>query len=247
MNPDEYTKLERIDHEHWFYRGKRAIVRHWIARLALLGAEDLLVDAGMGTGTWVREMAAVCRVCGVDGADEIIVLARPKIEAIGGQVLQANLDDIPLPDGAAAVVTALDVLEHLEDDRAAFRELIRITRPGGLVVITVPALMMLWSDWDVALHHFRRYTRRSLLETVSGDGLCVLRCQYFNSLVLPLIFAIRGYRKFFPPKPGAERAEDKIPAAPLNSLLHGLMVRPACWGWFHPPAGVSLLAVVQKT
>ena len=140
MNPDEYTKLNRIDREHWFYTGKRAVVRHWVGRFVSLRPDDLWVDAGCGTGTLLEEQSRECRVLGLDDYDESIALARPRVEAVGGRVLKSSLDRVNLPDGCAAVVTALDVLEHLDDDATALREMVRLTRPGGLIVVTVPAL-----------------------------------------------------------------------------------------------------------
>jgi SAM-dependent methyltransferase len=246
MNPDEYTKLSRVDREHWFYRGKRAVVRHWVGRFASLQPDDLWVDAGCGTGTLLVEQSRVCRVLGLDDFEESIALARPRVEAVGGRVLKTSLDRVELPDGCAAVVTLLDVLEHLDDDAAALREMVRLTRPGGLVVVTVPALRALWSDWDVALHHRRRYSRRDLLGVIRMPGVEVVRCAYFNSLLLPPIWLIRAWRKLRPVRPGAERAEDRIPGRPLNELLYRALVTPACWSWFRPPAGVSLLAVLRR-
>jgi SAM-dependent methyltransferase len=246
MNPDEYTKLDRLDREHWFYRGKRAVVRHWIGRHLALRPDDLLIDAGCGTGTWLVEMSEVCRVLGLDDYEDSIRLARPRVEAVGGRVLKTALDRVDLPDGCAAVVTLLDVLEHLDDDGAALEEMIRLVRPGGVIVITVPALRWLWSDWDVSLHHRRRYGRGDLLRLVSRPGVEVLRCAYYNSAVLPGVALVRLWRKFRRPPRGAARAEDRLPPAWLNGLLYRAMVSPACWSFFHPPAGVSLLTVLRR-
>ncbi|MBX7221258.1 MAG: class I SAM-dependent methyltransferase [Blastocatellia bacterium] len=246
MNPAEYHALARIDRTHWFYVGKRAIVRWWLERFLHLTPDSLLIDAGMGTGTWLEEMGTVCRILGLDSSPESLAIARPRIQALGGDVLQTTLDRIDLPDGTATVVTMLDVLEHLDDDLTALREAIRLTRPGGLVVVTVPALRWLWSDWDVVLHHRRRYHLQEFRLLISQPEVEVLHCAYFNSLLLPLVFLVRMWRKVFPPKAGAPRAEDRIPAAPVNFLLEQLLVRPACWPWFHPPAGVSLLAVLRR-
>jgi SAM-dependent methyltransferase len=246
MNSDEYAKLSRVDREHWFYRGKRAVVRHWVGRFASLRPDDLWVDAGCGTGTLLVEQSRVCRVLGLDDYEESIALARPRVEAVGGRVLKSRLERVALPEGCASVVTLLDVLEHLDDDRAALREMVRLTRPGGLVVVTVPALRALWSDWDVALHHRRRYGRRDLLRLVRLPDVDVLRCAYFNSLLLPPIWLVRAWRKLRPVPPGAERAEDRVPGRQLNALLYRALVAPACWSWFQPPAGVSLLAVLRR-
>jgi len=192
------------------------------------------------------EVAQTCRVIALDDHEESIALARPKIEVAGGEVLQTDLHEAALDSGCAAAVTLLDVLEHIEDDPRALKEMVRLVRPGGLVAITVPAMRSLWSDWDEALGHVRRYSRRELLELVAMPEAEVLRCAYFNTFALPVIFAVRAWRRLVPPKPGAERAEDRIPPKLLNALLYKLLVVPSCWDWFRPPLGVSLLAVLRK-
>ncbi len=106
--------------------------------------------------------------------------------------------------------------------------------------------MLLWSDWDVALHHRRRYSKQSLLKLVTRPGVDVMRCAYFNAAMLPAILGVRMLRKVVPPKPGGKRAEDWLPGNMTNGLLRQLLVRPAQWKWFHPPFGVSLLAVLRR-
>ena len=246
MNSAAYASLDRLDRVHWFYRGKRAIVRHWIDRTVRLGPDDLLIDAGMGTGTWLVEMAARCRVLGLDAHRESLDLARPRVEAVGGRVLETSLERVALADGCATVVTLMDVLEHLDDDRAALREMVRLTRPGGVLVITVPTLRGLWSDWDVLMHHRRRYHRREFLALLDPAEVELLHCAYFNTLMLPPIWLARAWRRWFPPRPGAPLAEEVVPLRPLNALLYQALVTPACWGWFRPPVGVSLLAVLRR-
>lgn len=247
MNPDEYAKMDRSSRSHWFYVGKRDIVRYWIDRFVDLNEDDLLVDAGMGSGDWVAEMSCRCRVLGIDDHQESLDIARPRVEAVGGRVLRSSLSHIDLLDGAAFVVTMLDVLEHLDDDRQAVAEAIRITRPGGLIVVTVPSLMCLWSDWDEVLHHRRRYRQQELLAVLDQPHAQILHCAYFNFFVFPLVWAIRFWRRLFPLRAGRRRAEEKIPPHFVNELLRRLMVAPAKCAWFRPPLGVSLIAVVRRT
>jgi SAM-dependent methyltransferase len=245
MNPEQYARLDQVEREHWFYRGKRAIVRHWIERYAPLTRDDVLIDGGCGTGNWLVEMSSRCRVLGLDSFPESVALARPRLEAVGGSVLQTTLDRVELPDASATVVTLLDVLEHLDNDETALREMVRLVRPGGLIVVTVPALRWLWSDWDVVLQHRRRYHRADLLKVIGQCNVDVLHCAYMNTLALLPIALVRMWRKLRPPGPDAHRAEDAIPPRPVNSLLYHTFVIPASWRWFHPPAGVSLLAVLR--
>ena len=246
MNADEYARLADVDQEHWFYRGKREIVRHWIQRFRPLDPEDLLIDAGCGTGILATEMTSQCRVVAVDDHEESLALTRPRVLSAGGEVLRSDLSSIPLDDGCASAITALDVLEHLDDDDAAVREFSRLLEPGGLLVVTVPALMILWSDWDETLHHRRRYDRKGLLRALSQPGLEILRCTYFNTLAFFGIAAIRSWRKVRPPQPGALRAEDRIPGRLANTALRKALVWPARIDALHPPFGVSLLGIARR-
>jgi SAM-dependent methyltransferase len=246
MQSAEYEKLDAIDGIHWFYSGKRELVRYWMERYLTLESEDLAIDAGTGTGRWLVELGGRCKLLGLDDHDESLTIAKPRLEALGGRVLKTGLDKVDLPANCASVITLLDVLEHLDDDAEALNEMIRLVKPGGLILITVPALRLLWSDWDVALHHRRRYHRRELLELVSRREVDVLRCTYFNSIALPLILLVRWWRKVVPTKPGEARAEDKVPTPIVNNFLRWALVVPACWQWFHPPLGVSILAVLRK-
>lgn len=246
MNPNEYNNLANVERNHWFYSGKRAIVRHWIQRLRPLQPNDLLADCGAGTGYFASEMTKTCRVLAVDDYEESLVIARQQLGA--ERVRKGSCTALPLEDASVDVLTALDVIEHVEHDRAAVRDFARVVRPGGLVVITVPALMLLWSDWDLVLHHYRRYTRKSLLEIVPPDLFEVECCQYVNVAALPLVLAIRKYRALkecFGGKTTA-RSEDMLPPRLINDLLRWTYVKPACQSVIRFPAGIGLLAVLRR-
>jgi SAM-dependent methyltransferase len=246
MDPNEYENLARIENGHWFYVGKRDIVRHWIQRVHPLRPDHLLADCGAGTGTFASEMAAHCRVVALDDHEESLNLARKKLGA--ERVKQGACTHLPLPDQSVDVLTALDVIEHVEHDRSAMEEFSRVVKPGGIVVITVPALMMLWSDWDVTLHHFRRYTRRSLLEIVSPDVFQLIHCNYVNVAVLPLVLLVRKWRALKTRFGGKiqSRSEDAIPPGWINGLLRWVFVKLACQSLVRFPGGVGLLAVLRR-
>ena len=246
MNPDEYTNLARLEAQHWFYAGKREIVRHWIQRAHPLAPGHLLADCGAGTGTFAAEMTGACRVLAIDDHQESLALAREKLGP--DRVKQGSCTSLPLADGAVDVLTALDVIEHVEHDRAALGEFARVLKPGGLAIITVPALMSLWSDWDVALHHFRRYTRRALLDVVERDQFEIVHCNYVNVAAFPIVWTVRKWRTL-KSRSGSRvksRSEDTIPFAPLNQLLRWSFVGPACQSVIAFPFGVGLLAVLRR-
>ncbi len=247
MNPDEYTKLERVEREHWFYAGKREIVFHWLRKQGCLRPEQLLVDCGAGTGFFAKEASQFCNVIAVDDFEESLAIARRQLGE--NSVRKGSCTSLPFENAVADAVTALDVIEHVEQDGNAVKEMARILKPGGTMVITVPAFQALWSDWDVVLHHFRRYRRSNLLPLIHDAGLEIVHCNYVNVLVFPAVYAVRKLRTFRSNNgetAGSERAEEQIPGPLLNRFLRKTFVAPACQDLVRFPFGVGLLAVARK-
>lgn len=244
MNPAEYANLERVESTHWYYRGKREIILWWMRATGRLSPESRLADCGSGTGAFAAEMSRLCDVTAVDDHDESLELLRRRVGI--QQVLQGSCTRLPLPDNSFDFVTALDVLEHVEDDHQAFRELLRITKPGGVILVTVPALMSLWSDWDVSLRHFRRYNRAGLRHLVSLPSVQLTHLNYMNFPAFPAVWLLRRLRRWLPASTASGRAEDRVPPGPLNVLLKFLFVRASCQKLIRWPFGVGLLAVLRK-
>ena len=103
--------------------------------------------------------------------------------------------ELPLPDDAFDVVTALDVLEHIADDRHALREIARVMKPGGLLLATVPAHRWMWGAQDEISHHFRRYSAPEMRDRVEVAGFDLERLTYFNSILFAPIAAVRLARR----------------------------------------------------
>ena len=246
MDAAEYDNLAALEREHWYYAGKREFVRGWIQRVRPPRAGDTLLDCGAGTGFFAKEMEASCRVLVLDDHAEALRILRTRFRP--EQILSLAGDQVPLPDGSLEYVTALDVLEHVPDDAAVVRGFHRLLKPGGLAVVTVPAGMALWSDWDVALHHFRRYDRAQLLALFADDQWEVLHANYTNVAVYPAVWLVRKWRKWRA-KPvvagSAARTEDRVPPGWLNALLKAVFVRMAYWR-MPLPFGVSLLLVAKR-
>jgi SAM-dependent methyltransferase len=245
MDAAEYANLAAVEREHWYYAGKREFVRRWIGRVRPPQPSDTLLDCGAGTGLFAAEMEAQCRVLVLDDHEEALRLLRARFRP--EQILSLAGDRVPLPDGSLEYVTALDVLEHVPDDAAVVRGFHRLLKPGGLAVVTVPASMALWSDWDVALHHFRRYDRAGLQALFPAAQWDTVYVNYTNVLVYPAVWAVRKWRAWRKPPAaaGGSRTEDRIPPAPLNALLRRTFVALA--GWRVPfPFGVSLVLVARR-
>lgn len=241
MNSAEYTNLERVESAHWYYAGKRELVRRWLRRAGRGNPGETLLDCGAGTGRFAVEMSATgMHVLALDDHEESLAMLRQKLAS--NCVLRLGDHGIPLPDASVDVVTALDVLEHIQDDSRALADMLRVLKPGGYLLATVPARMELWSDWDIVLQHHRRYTKGSLRDLFERNACRIVHLNYTNVCVYPLVWLIRSWQRSFP---RANRAEDRIPWAPLNVLLRRLFVWTGLCRipW---PRGVSLLILAVK-
>lgn len=243
MNADEYANLDRVERVHWYYAGKRELVRGWIQRVAGLSRGSLLLDCGAGTGLFAEGMRDVCGVRVLDDHAESLAILRTRFA--GSEIIEGTATHIPLPAAAADCITVLDVLEHIKDDQAAVREIHRVLRPGGCVVATVPAMMTLWGYWDTALHHHRRYTAAGLKALFAGREWEIVHVNYTNVAVFPAVWLVRRWQRWR--DSGANsRMEDRIPPAWLNRFLQWLFVRLGLVRGVRFPFGVSLLLVARK-
>ena len=153
-------------------------------------------------------------------------------------------DGIPFKAGSFDVVTAFDVIEHVEKDVESLGKLAEQLAPGGRLFMTVPALPWLWSKHDETHHHFRRYTKASLNETLRKAGLEPVRISYFNTFLFPLIAGLRLARKALGI---TESADDAMPGPAANSMLKAVFgAESSLVGRIPLPIGVSLMAVAKR-
>jgi SAM-dependent methyltransferase len=187
---------------------------------ALGGARDaLLMDVGCGTGVTLEEFGRHGWICGLDLSG--LALAYAKKRDAGFAVLQADLRSLPIASSSLSAVLAFDVIEHLDDDVGATREIGRVLRPGGVAILNVPAFASLWSEKDTANHHLRRYTRATLRPVVEQGGLRIERITYSNAILFPAIWCARRFQRIAG-RPWNSKAEYH-PGPLLNSVLLGVL------------------------
>src|SRR5450432_62276 len=200
-----------VDEHHWWYRGRRRIIRAELDRIPR-GSEARVLDAGCGSGRTLEELGRYGEVHGLELNPEAAEIARARGR---GEVVVGRLEELPWDDGTFDLITCLDVIEHTPDDRATLHELRRVCRPGGWLLVTVPAYQALWSEHDEANHHYRRYSRAMLRSAAAGAGWTVTRMTSFNSVLLAPAAAVRLVRRRLPARNGA--ADDlNIPPGWLN-------------------------------
>jgi SAM-dependent methyltransferase len=188
METDYFERLYGLEELHWWHATRRRLVLDQISRR--YGASERLrvLDVGCGTGRLLAELDRHGLAVGLDLSDEALRFCRERGHE---RVLKGDLLRLPFPDGCFDVVTALDVLEHIEDHVGALRECARVLAPGGRMFIFVPAHRWLWSLQDEISHHVRRYTAPTLRSALQGAGLTVERLTYVNAFLLPVMMAGR--------------------------------------------------------
>lgn len=237
-----FDRMAELDQTHWWYTARRRILSAFIAREIRPPANAQILEIGCATGHNVPMLRRFGTVDAVELDPESRAIASNRL---GIDVRDASLPElVGVPDHHYDLVALLDVIEHVGDDRAALAAIARRLRPGGRILLTVPAHQWMWSGHDVLNHHHRRYSRKALVALVRDCGLKLDRIGYFNSILFPLAVAARMARKLT----GKEGKDDALPPAPVNRLFDRLFGAEAyLLGRVPLPPGLSLIAVVSAT
>jgi SAM-dependent methyltransferase len=234
-----------VDEHHWWYRGRRRVIRAELDRLPLPSRVRVL-DAGCGSGRTLVELADYGdEVSGIELNADAAELARGRGL---GEVQVGRLEELPWDDATFDLITCLDVIEHVPDDVAALVELRRVAQPGGWLLVTVPAYQALWSRHDEANHHYRRYSRPALRGAARSAGWQIERVSSFNSLLLAPAAAVRLAQRRLPRAQNGYANDLDLGPAWLNDVLERPLALEANWlaRGRTLPVGLSLLAVLRR-
>lgn len=239
MDRDTYATEAEVEATHWWFTERRRLFSRLIARFGL-STEARILDIGTSTGTNLRMLRDLgyTHAEGLDASEEAV---RWCAEKGYGKVTQGDVCALPYPDGSFDLVLATDIIEHVDDDSAALREIRRVLKSDGRVIITVPAFQSLWGVQDEIGQHKRRYRGRQVQQRAKAAGLAIFRKFYFNYvLFLPILLV----RKVIRASRAHVRNENEMNSPIINRILQAIF-RFDVWTapLLHPPFGVSYLVV----
>jgi 2-polyprenyl-3-methyl-5-hydroxy-6-metoxy-1,4-benzoquinol methylase len=237
-----YETMAELDQRHWWYRARREVIAALIRRVVQPPANASILEIGCGTGHNLAMLGQFGEVDALELDEEARAIAEQRL---GRSVMSAPLPEIEgVADRHYDLVGAFDVIEHIDHDRAALASIAAKIRPGGKLVMTVPAHQWMWSAHDVVNHHKRRYSKKALKALIQGSPLRLDRVGYFNSLLFPVAVAERTASKVR----GKDEADLTLPPAPLNAALERTFAAERhLIGRVPLPPGLSLFAVASAT
>ena len=235
-----YDRMAAHDSTHWWYRARRDILADYLAREGRLPADARILEIGCGTGHNLPMLAHFGEVEAIE--------IDPAARAIASQRIGRSVSAAPLPvlpgveRGAYDLIAVLDVVEHIEDDVAALKAMAACLKPGGKILITVPAHQWMWSAHDVVNHHHRRYSKKTLRDALHRAGLRERKLGYFNSLLFPLAATARFVGRLR----GKDDSDDSPPPPVVNSLFEGIFrMERHMVGRIPMSPGVSIITLAE--
>jgi len=244
MMEHTYPILFRVEQSHWWHIGRRQIIASFVEDICrrVTDRRPRILDVGCGTGANLLMLSKYGDAEGVDVSEDALAFCR---ERGLGNVKLGAAEDLPYDDGTFDLVTALDVVEHLDDDLAGLREMRRVLRPGGRVLLFVPTFMFLWGLQDDVSNHRRRYRMPELQRVLEQAGFEVERTTYANITFFMPILAMRKLMRMTGIK---AESENNINVSALNGVLARMLgAESFVLRYMNIPFGVSGLCVARNT
>ncbi len=245
MEQHTYAIMNRVEDSHWWFVGRRAILESFLQQIVLQirnpKSEIRILDVGCGTGANLEMLAQFGESEGVDISDDALEFCQRK----GLKVHKGLAETLPFADESFEIVTALDVVEHLDNDVAGLKEMHRVLKKGGKTLIFVPAFMWLWGVQDDISNHRIRYTKKQIVERLEKAGFEIERATYANWTFFAPILAGRTIMKITGIKP---ESENNVNISALNGIFGKLFSAERFWlSRANFPFGVSIVIVAKKS
>jgi 2-polyprenyl-3-methyl-5-hydroxy-6-metoxy-1,4-benzoquinol methylase len=244
MDKTLYKTFFELQNNHWWFKVKKKIV---INHISLFFAKKSkknvnVLDIGCGSGLMLKALKRFGKLYGMDASNDAINFSRTlKAGVIKKGSLPKNL---PFSKESFDLIIALDVIEHIEEDGKALNSINFLMKKNGILVLTVPALMSLWSQFDEVNHHKRRYRKSELTHKLKAANFQILRISYFNFFLFPMIYIYRKATVFLKKE---EVSDLKMPSKTINFILEKIfLIESYFLSVVNFPIGVSIIAVVKK-
>ena len=241
MEAQVFERMAELDSTHWWFVARRDILEELIRRVVKPPEGARILEVGCGTG---HNLAMLSKFGAVEATE-----LDPTARALAAKRLGRAVEAAALPDLSAYpashfdLVAMLDVLEHVSDPDGSLEAIRERLKPGGKLLVTVPANPWMWSAHDVAHHHHRRYRKAELAAAAREAGFAIDLLSPFNTLLFPLVAAARIAGKVT----GRDSADDAMPPRPVNTILRSVFGAEAgLIGRVPLPVGVSLVAVLSR-
>ena len=243
MHDELIEEMSSVEGNSWWHEGRRKIVCHMIKNLLINKKDPKILDVGCGSGgtsIYFREFGTVI------GTDFSISALRFAYQKGLQNVFRSTLNDLPLQNEIFDTITALDVIEHIQNDSNVLLKLKSLLKPGGFIVITVPAFQFLWSGHDIALSHFRRYNISTLSKTLNKSGFKITRISYFFAFIFPLFVIYRILTKFKTSKKDPKTTNIIFPEI-INNLFKKIMsLESILLKRINFPFGISIICIAKR-
>lgn len=245
MRKEFYKEYFLFEKDYWFFTSRRKIILS-VLDMMLEHKQGLkILDVGTGTGVMTETLKRYGQVTGVDKSEEAIRYCRARGIS---DIMHASAEKMPFENGRFELVCAMDILEHVENDVGVLMEFYRILKPGGLLVVTVPAYGFLWTFHDEINMHKRRYDAHALRTAMESGGFEVRKFSYFNSLLFPFIATAKILRKLPVGNSRSRTKSDLVPVPRIvNRILEVVFSSESVFlKYMNFPFGVSLMCVAYK-
>ncbi|HEY4689981.1 MAG TPA: class I SAM-dependent methyltransferase [Anaerolineae bacterium] len=245
MNIEEYETMYRVEDAHWWYRGMETITRAVLDRAVGRGRDRRILDAGCGTGAVMGYLADYGCVTGFDFAAEALHFCRIRRR---DRLNRASVMALPYADASFDLVTSFDVLceRSVVDDEVALREFARVLKPGGRVLLRLPAYNWLRGKHDEAVYIRHRYTARELRDKLRRTGFAPERVSYANMLLFPIAALKRAAEHVVPIRQNG--SDLTIGTGLLNAPLRWILSAEAPFvARTGLPFGLTVVALGRKT
>jgi SAM-dependent methyltransferase len=253
MRTAQFQLHARVEESHWWFTGRRQILRSLVHQVLPAPARGPIIDVGCGTGANIAALAEEYDCTGIDPSHEAIELARSRFPAVRF-VCGQGPDTLDALVAQARLVLLMDVLEHVPDDFALLSSLLAAAATGTIFLVTVPANPAFWSAHDESNGHYRRYDPARLRRLWEGLPVTTRLLSHFNARLYPMAALVRAWSQWRGQATGQAGTDVSLPAGPINAALHAIfsgesrvlvdrLRRGALPGY---AAGLSLLALLRR-